>query len=53
MFHVVFNVVLFIILYENNDFAPHAGASDTFQASEKVSVYYENVVLAAARSMPL
>ena len=47
------NVVLFTLLQRNRDFAPHAGASNTFQASEKATVYYENVVLAAARSMPL
>ena len=45
--------VLFNLLQRNHDFAPHAGGSNTFQASEKATVYCENVVLAAARSMPL
>ena len=47
------NVVLFSLLQRNRDFAPHAGASNTFQASEKATAYCENVVLAAAMSMPL
>ena len=47
------NVVLFTLLQRNRDFAPHAGASNTFQASEKATVYCKNVVLAAAKSMPL
>ena len=47
------NAVLFNLLQRNHDFAPHAGASNTFQASEKATAYCEHVVLAAARSMPL
>ena len=47
------NVVLFNLLQRNRDFAPHAGASNVFQASENASVNLESVVLAAARSMPL
>ena len=50
--HAVSNVVVFIVLRQNHDFAPHAGASIIFEASEKATIYYENVVLAAARSMP-
>ena len=47
------NAVRFNSLQRNHDFAPHAGASNTFQASEKATVHCENVVLTAARSMPL
>ena len=47
------NVVLFSLLQRNRDFAPHAGASNTFQASEQATAYCENLVLAAARSMQL
>ena len=47
------NVVLLNMLQRNHDFAPHASGSHTLQAGEKATVYCENVVLAAARSMPL
>ena len=47
------NVVLFSLLQRNRDFAPHADANNTFQASEQTTAYCENLVLAAARSMPL
>ena len=46
------NVVLFNLLQRNHDFAPHAGASNIFQASANATVHLGNVVLAAARSMP-
>ena len=52
-FHVVSNVSFYTAFKQYPEFASHAGAGTTFQACAKSTMYNENVLLAAARSMPL